>query len=106
ERGGGGRGEIEGSSLAGPADAHRQVAEMSLERAKRLVEGGRDVVVLLDSITRLTRAYNLAISPSGRTLSGGLDPAAINPARRFIGGAAPVHATVRPPPPPTPSSDH
>jgi transcription termination factor Rho len=79
--------EIYSSTFDEPADAHTQVAEMSLERAKRLVEGGRDVVVLLDSITRLTRAYNLAISPSGRTLSGGLDPAAINPARRFIGGA-------------------
>ena len=60
---------------------------MALERGKRLVEGGKDVVILLDSITRLTRAYNLAISPSGRTLSGGLDPAAITPPRRFIGAA-------------------
>jgi transcription termination factor Rho len=58
-----------------------------IERAKRLVESGKDVVVLLDSITRLTRAYNFAIAPSGRTLSGGLDPAAINPPRRFIGAA-------------------
>ena len=57
------------------------------ERAKRLVEGGRDVVILLDSITRLTRAYNLAIPPSGRTLSGGLDPAAIYPPKRFFGAA-------------------
>jgi transcription termination factor Rho len=79
--------EIFSSTFDEPADAHTHVAEMALERAKRLVEAGRDVVVLLDSITRLTRAYNLAISPSGRTLSGGLDPAAINPARRFIGGA-------------------
>jgi transcription termination factor Rho len=60
---------------------------MALERAKRLVESGQDVVLLLDSITRLTRAYNLAVSPSGRTLSGGLDPAAITPPRRFIGAA-------------------
>jgi transcription termination factor Rho len=63
---------------------------MALERAKRLVESGKDVVVLLDSITRLTRAYNLAVSPSGRTLSGGLDPAAITPPRRFIGAARKV----------------
>ncbi len=79
--------EIFSSTFDEPAEAHTHIAEMALERAKRLVEAGRDVVLLLDSITRLTRAYNLAISPSGRTLSGGLDPAAINPARRFIGGA-------------------
>jgi transcription termination factor Rho len=79
--------EVFASTFDEPADAHTRVAEMVLERAKRIVESGRDVVVLLDSITRLTRAYNLAISPSGRTLSGGLDPAAITPARRFIGAA-------------------
>ena len=79
--------EIFSSTFDEPAEAHTRVAEMALERAKRLVESGRDVVLLLDSITRLTRAYNLAISPSGRTLSGGLDPAAINPPRRFIGAA-------------------
>ncbi len=79
--------EIFSSTFDEPADAHTRVAEMALERAKRLVESGRHVVVLLDSITRLTRAYNLAISPSGRTLSGGLDPAAITPPRRFIGAA-------------------
>jgi transcription termination factor Rho len=79
--------EIYSSTFDEPANAHTRVAEMALERAKRMVESGRDVVLLLDSITRLTRAYNLAVSPSGRTLSGGLDPAAINPARRFIGGA-------------------
>jgi len=79
--------EVFSSTFDEPADAHTRVAEIALERAKRLVESGRDVVVMLDSITRLTRAYNLAISPSGRTLSGGLDPAAINPARRFIGAA-------------------
>jgi transcription termination factor Rho len=60
---------------------------MVLERAKRLVEGGRDVVVLLDSITRLSRAYNLAVQPSGRTLSGGLDPSALFPPKRFFGAA-------------------
>ena len=79
--------EVFSSTFDEPADAHTRVAEIVLERAKRLVESGRDVVVMLDSITRLTRAYNLAISPSGRTLSGGLDPAAINPPRRFIGAA-------------------
>jgi transcription termination factor Rho len=63
------------------------VAEMALERAKRLVEGGRDVVILLDSITRLARAYNLAVPPSGRTLSGGIDPVALYPPKRFFGAA-------------------
>jgi transcription termination factor Rho len=79
--------EIFSSTFDEPAEAHTRVAEMALERAKRLVESGQDVVMLLDSITRLTRAYNLAVSPSGRTLSGGLDPAAITPPRRFIGAA-------------------
>ena len=60
---------------------------MALERAKRLVEGGKDVVILLDSITRLTRAYNLAMPPSGRTLSGGIDPIALYPPKRFFGAA-------------------
>ena len=60
---------------------------MALERAKRLVEGGRDVVILLDSITRLARAYNLAVPPSGRTLSGGIDPVALYPPKRFFGAA-------------------
>jgi transcription termination factor Rho len=81
------KGEVFSSTFDEPADAHTRVAEIVMERAKRLVEAGRHVVVLLDSITRLTRGYNLAISPSGRTLSGGLDPAAINPPRRFIGAA-------------------
>jgi transcription termination factor Rho len=81
------KGEVFSSTFDEPADAHTRVAAIVLERAKRLVEAGRHVVVLLDSITRLTRGYNLAISPSGRTLSGGLDPAAINPPRRFIGAA-------------------
>ena len=63
------------------------MAEMALERAKRLVEGGRDVVILLDSITRLSRAYNLAVPPSGRTLSGGIDPVALYPPKRFFGAA-------------------
>jgi len=63
------------------------VAEMAMERAKRLVESGRDVVILLDSITRLTRAYNLQVPPSGRTLSGGMDPVALYPPKRFFGAA-------------------
>jgi transcription termination factor Rho len=63
------------------------VAEMALARAKRLVEGGRDVVILMDSITRLTRAYNMVVPPSGRTLSGGIDPAALYPSKRFFGAA-------------------
>ena len=70
-----------------PSDHHTRVAEMALERAKRLVEGGRDVVILLDSITRLTRAYNLATPSSGRTLSGGIDPSALFPPKRFFGAA-------------------
>ncbi len=69
--------EVISSTFDEPTEAHTRVAEMVLERAKRLVEGGRDVVVLLDSITRLSRAYNLAVQPSGRTLSGGLDPSAL-----------------------------
>ncbi len=64
-----------------------RVAEMALARAKRLVEGGRDVVILMDSITRLTRAYNMVVPPSGRTLSGGIDPAALYPPKRFFGAA-------------------
>ena len=64
-----------------------RVAEMALERAKRLVEGNRHVVILMDSITRLSRAYNLVVTPSGRTLSGGLDPSALYPPKRFFGAA-------------------
>ncbi len=66
---------------------HKRVSEMVIERAKRLVEMGRDVVILLDSITRLARAYNLLVPPSGRTLSGGLDPAALHMPKRFFGAA-------------------
>ncbi len=69
------------------ADHHRRVAEMCIERAKRLVEQGEDVMILLDSITRLARAYNLLGTPSGRTLSGGLDPAALHMPKRFFGAA-------------------
>jgi len=81
------KGEIVASTFDEPVEDHRIVAEMALERAKRLVEGGRDVVILLDSITRLTRAYNLIVPPSGRTLSGGVDPAALYPPKRFFGAA-------------------
>ena len=66
---------------------HKRVSEMVIERAKRLVESGLDVVILLDSITRLTRAYNLVVPPSGRTLSGGLDPASLHMPKRFFGAA-------------------
>ncbi len=66
---------------------HKRVSEMVIERAKRLVEHGKDVMILLDSITRLARAYNLTVSPSGRTLSGGLDPAALHMPKRFFGAA-------------------
>ena len=66
---------------------HTKVAEIVLERAKRLVEHGKDVVILLDSITRLARAYNLTIPPTGRTLSGGLDPGALHKPKRFFGAA-------------------
>lgn len=68
-------------------ERHKRVSEMVIERAKRLVEHGKDVAVLLDSITRLTRAYNLVVPPSGRTLSGGLDPAALHMPKRFFGAA-------------------
>ena len=66
---------------------HKRVSEMVIERAKRLVEHHKDVMILLDSITRLTRAYNLTVPPSGRTLSGGLDPAALHMPKRFFGAA-------------------
>jgi len=66
---------------------HKRVSEMTIERAKRLVEHKQDVMILLDSITRLARAYNLTVAPSGRTLSGGLDPAALHMPKRFFGAA-------------------
>jgi len=80
-------GEIFSSTFDEPVEDHVRVAEMSLERAKRLVECKRDVVILQDSITRLARAYNLVVPPSGRTLSGGIDPAALYPPKRFFGAA-------------------
>jgi transcription termination factor Rho len=79
--------EVISSTFDEPVTSHVKVAEMALERAKRLVECGRDVTILLDSITRLSRAYNLMVTPSGRTLSGGLDPAALYPPKRFFGAA-------------------
>ncbi len=79
--------EVIAATFDDPVQDQVRVAEMALERAKRLVEGGRDVVILLDGITRLTRAYNLTVPPSGRTLSGGVDPAALYPPKRFFGAA-------------------
>ena len=81
------KGEVVSSTFDLPAENHVRVAELVLERAKRMVEVGRDVVVLLDSITRLARAYNLVEPPSGRTLSGGVDPSALHKPKRFFGAA-------------------
>ena len=80
-------GEVYSSTFDEPVEDHCRVAEMVLERSKRLVESGKDVVILLDSITRLTRAYNLAVPSSGRTLSGGMDPVALYPPKKFFGAA-------------------
>jgi transcription termination factor Rho len=80
-------GEVVSSTFDQLPENHVKVAEMVLERARRLVEQGKDVVILLDSITRLARAHNLVIPPSGRTLSGGLDPAALHKPKRFFGAA-------------------
>ncbi len=80
-------GEVVNSTFDQPAENHVRVAEFVLERAKRLVEQKEDVVILLDSITRLGRAYNLVVPPSGRTLSGGLDPTALYRPKRFFGAA-------------------
>ena len=80
-------GEVISSTFDEPVEDHTKVAEVALARAKRLVEVGEDVVILLDSITRLTRAYNLAIPTSGRTLSGGIDPVALYPPKQFFGAA-------------------
>ncbi len=80
-------GEVVSSTFDEPVKQHTRVAEMALARGKRMVESGLDVVVLLDSITRLARAYNLVVAPSGRTLSGGLDPTALYPPKKFFGAA-------------------
>ncbi|MBI3290640.1 transcription termination factor Rho [Candidatus Microgenomates bacterium] len=82
-----GKGETASSNFDEPPTAQAAVAELALERAKRLVETGKDVVILLDSVTRLARAYNLALPTSGRTLTGGFDPVALYPAKRFFGAA-------------------
>jgi len=79
--------EVISSTFDEPVTSHVRVAEMALERAKRLVEINRHVVILMDSITRLARAYNLVVTPSGRTLSGGIDPSALYPPKRFFGAA-------------------
>lgn len=79
--------EVVAATFDDPVRDQVRVAEMALARAKRLVESDRDVVILLDGITRLTRAYNLTVPPSGRTLSGGIDPAALYPPKRFFGAA-------------------
>jgi transcription termination factor Rho len=81
------QGEVVASTFDDPVTAHVRTAEMTLNRAKRLVEIGHDVVILMDSLTRLARAYNLVVNPSGRTLSGGLDPSALYPPKRFYGAA-------------------
>jgi len=81
------KGEVVAATFDEPVENHTRVAELALERAKRIVESGMDVVILLDGITRLTRAYNLAMPSSGRTLSGGIDPSALHPAKRFFGAA-------------------
>lgn len=80
-------GEVISSTFDEDVDSQTKVSEMALERAKRLVESGRDVVILMDSITRLARAYNMAMPPSGRTLTGGIDPVALYPPKRFFGAA-------------------
>jgi transcription termination factor Rho len=81
------KGDVIASTFDEPVEDHTKVSEMTLDRAKRLVEGGQDVVILMDSITRLARAYNLDMPPSGRTLSGGIDPVALYPPKRFFGAA-------------------
>lgn len=81
------KGEVIASTFDEPVENHTKVAELALERAKRLVENGKDVMILLDGITRLTRAYNLALPPSGRTLSGGIDSVSLYPPKRFFGAA-------------------
>ncbi|MFN3974656.1 MAG: transcription termination factor Rho [Dehalococcoidia bacterium] len=81
------KGEVFSSTFDEPVEDHCRTAELALERAKRLVEMGRHVMILLDSLTRLVRAYNLALPSTGRTLSGGVDPAALYPPKRFFGAA-------------------
>ena len=82
-----GLGDVAASNFDEPPQDQTRVGELALERAKRLVEAGHDVVIVLDSITRMARAYNLALPTSGRTLSGGFDPMALFPAKKFFGAA-------------------
>ena len=79
--------EVIASTFDEPTTSHVHMAEIALDRAKRLVENGLDVVILMDSLTRLARAYNMVVNPSGRTLSGGMDPSALYPPNRFFGAA-------------------
>jgi transcription termination factor Rho len=81
------KGEVIAANFDEPPELHTKIAEMAIERAKRLVELGKDVVILMDSLTRLARAYNITAPPSGRTLSGGFDPVAIYPPKKFFGAA-------------------
>ena len=81
------KGDVISATFDEPVENHTRVAELALERAKRVVESGKDVLILLDGITRLTRSYNLSVPPSGRTLSGGVDPAALYPPKHFFGAA-------------------
>jgi transcription termination factor Rho len=81
------KGEVISSTFDEPPENHVKISDMLLERAKRLVEHGKDVVILMDSITRLARAHNLVVPPSGRTLSGGVDPSALHKPKRFFGAA-------------------
>ena len=81
------RGEVVYSTFDEMPEHHTKAAELVLERAKRLVELGKDVVILMDSLTRLARAYNLTITPTGRTLSGGIDPGSLYAPKRFFGAA-------------------
>lgn len=90
------KGEVLSSNFDQSPQEQVRVAEVALDRAKRLVENGMDVVILLDSVTRLARAYNMVVNPSGRTLSGGFDPAALYPAKKFLGAARCIEATPEP----------
>ena len=81
------RGEVVASTFDRPAEEHTAIAELTLERAKRLVEAGHDVCLIIDGITRLARAYNMSAPQSGRVLSGGVDAAALYPPKRFLGAA-------------------
>jgi len=81
------KGEVIASTFDRPAEEHTHVAELCIERAKRLVEQGRDVVIILDGITRLARAYNLAAPATGRIMSGGVDSGALYPPKKFFGAA-------------------